>query len=59
MAVRFCLKVALDPNELLRNLTAVDVKAQFDCIKDKFRVRLEPTDPRQLLKDDGNALPPE
>ncbi|EAW15091.1 uncharacterized protein ACLA_057470 [Aspergillus clavatus NRRL 1] len=34
---RFCLEAALDPDELLRNLTAADVKAWFDWIKDNFR----------------------
>ncbi|KAL2838694.1 hypothetical protein BJX68DRAFT_279754 [Aspergillus pseudodeflectus] len=34
---RFCLEAALDPDELLRKLTAADVKAWFDWIKDNFQ----------------------
>ncbi|KAL6229872.1 hypothetical protein BDW75DRAFT_249195 [Aspergillus navahoensis] len=34
---RFCLEAALDPDKLLSNLTAADVKAWFDWIKDNFR----------------------
>jgi hypothetical protein len=35
--IRFCLEAALDPDELLRKLTAADVKAWFDWIKDNFQ----------------------
>ncbi|KAJ0414899.1 hypothetical protein BJY00DRAFT_305297 [Aspergillus carlsbadensis] len=33
----FCLEAALDPDELLRKLTAIDVKAWFNWIKDNFQ----------------------
>jgi hypothetical protein len=36
MVTRYCSDALLDPEELLKNLTAADVKAWFDWIKDNF-----------------------
>lgn len=37
MANRYCHDALLDPDELLKNLTAADVKAWFDWIKAHFK----------------------